>query len=223
MSKDFIPRKIAEFTEYIGNAYRKAQANITTIYGLPPTALDSVTPAYNRYIAAEAVASNPDTATAGTRRERDTARADLEAKWRTFINAGIRYNELVPVADLEVFGIKAHDDVRTTVGTPTATGLVSVRRTGAFRFEVRVLDAATGKPKHPEHASGSYLYLAVTDIDHTPEHAGEFHKLDFSSTSHHTVTFRMEQIGKMAHIYACYSNVHGKEGPAGPTESFVVS
>jgi hypothetical protein len=54
-----------------------------------------------------------DTATTGNRRERDAAKKELETLWRNFLNANIRYNDLVPVADLEVFGINPRDDVRT--------------------------------------------------------------------------------------------------------------
>jgi hypothetical protein len=35
--------------------------------------------------------------------------------------------------------------------------------------------------------------------------------------------FDMTQIGKLAHVYARYSNRHGKEGPEGPTEVIVIN
>jgi hypothetical protein len=219
MATDYIPKGIAEFTEYIKNAYTKASANLTT-YGLDPNALNKVKPAYDRFITAEATASNPDTATPGARRERDEAWKELESLWRTFINANIRYNELVPPADREAFGLKAADTSRTPAKTPEATGFVSVQRKGAYFFEIRVFDEATGKPKHPLYATGSYVYIAVTDIDMPP---GEFHKHDFSSNARHTVRFTRDQIGKQAHVYARYSNSHGKEGPEGPTETFIIS
>jgi hypothetical protein len=222
MNTDFIPRGIAKFTEYIKVAYQKVQTKLSA-YGITSQALAVVTPAYNRYIAAEAVTSNPDTATPGARRERDHARKDLESKWREFINVNIRYNVLVPVADLEVFGLKDPDNIRTPVKPPTAVAYTATSRTGAFQFEARVSDEATGKIRLPKDASGSYIYLTVTDIGQTPESPDDFHKLDFSSNAFHTILFRHDQLGKMAHIYARYSNVHGKEGPEGPTETFIIS
>jgi hypothetical protein len=222
MGKNFIPTSIAKFTEYIKIAFKKAQDNLP-IYGITPDKLEAVRPAYDRYIAAEAVAANLDTATAGARRERDDAKHALDPLWRGFLNANIRYNERVPAADLEVFGIKRPDDVRTPAGVPDAIGLVSLKRVGAFRFEGHVLDSATGKPKNPLHATGSYLYVAITDIDKEPEHEDEFHKRDFASNNKHVLEFHMEQKGKQAHVYARYSNQHGKEGPEGPTEVVVIS
>jgi hypothetical protein len=129
----------------------------------------------------------------------------------------------VPAADLEVFGIKRPDDVRTPAGVPDAIGLVSLKQVGAFRFEGHVLDSATGKPKNPLHATGSYLYVAITDMDKEPEHEDEFHKRDFASNNKHVLEFHREQKGKQAHVYARYSNQHGKEGPEGPTEVVVIS
>ena len=222
MGKSFIPASIAKFTEYIKTAFKKAQDNLMT-YGISPDKLEAVRPAYDRYIAAEAVAADPDTATTGHRRERDEARKVLEPLWRTFLNANIRYNERVPEADLEVFGIKRGDDVRTPAGVPDAIGMVSLKRVGAYRFEAHVLDSATGKPKNPLHATGSYLYVAITDLDKEPEHADEFHKRDFASNNKHVLEFHIEQKGKQAYVYARYSNAHGKEGPEGPTEVVVIN
>jgi hypothetical protein len=222
MGKNFIPASIAKFTEYIKIAFKKAQDNLP-VYQVAPDKLEAVRPAYDRYIAAEAVAANPDTATTGARRERDDAKKALDPLWRGFLNANIRYNALVPAADLEVFGIKRGDDVRTPAGVPDAIPTVLLKRVGAFRFEAHVLDSATGKLKNPLHATGSYLYVAITDIDKEPERKDEFRKRDFSSNNKHVLEFLMEQKGKQANVYARYSNPHGKEGPEGSTEVVVIS
>jgi hypothetical protein len=222
MGKSFIPASIAKFTEYIKVAFKKAEDNLPN-YGIGSDKLDEVRPFYDRYIAAEATAADPDTATTGHRRERDEAREALGPRWRKFLNACIRYNTLVSEADLEVFGIKRNDDVRTPAGIPDEIGLVSLKRVGAYRFEAHVLESATGKPKNPLHATGSNLYVAVTDLNKEPEHADEFHKRDFASNNKHVLEFHIEQKGKQAHVYARYSNAHGKEGPEGPTEVVVIN
>jgi hypothetical protein len=222
MSRSKIPSGIAAFTEYIKNAFAFLLTKMG-FYGIPPEKVAPVQTAYDRFVAAEAVASNPETATTGNRRERDAARGVLEPLWRHFMNENIRYNPLVSEADMEVFGIKRGDGTRTPAGVPVAVPLVSLTRMGAFQFEVRVFDAATGKPKNPEHATGSYLYVAVTEIDHEPEHEEDFHKKDFSSNNRHFITFPREQLGKQLHVFARYSNAHGKEGPEGPTEVAVIN
>ncbi|MDR0667404.1 MAG: hypothetical protein LBF90_02145 [Prevotellaceae bacterium] len=222
LKKTVIPRGIAQFTEYMTHAYNKLITNYAS-YGIPEEKIAPVTAAYNAYIAAEAVASNPDTATSANRHARNTARKALETLWRAFLNEHIRFNPLVSEEDMEVFGIFKGDDTRTQAGVPDAEGLVSIKRVGAFRFEVVVLDSATGKAKNPLYATGSYLYVAVTGLGSEPEHADDFHKRDFSSNHRHVLEFPREQIGKEAHIYARYSNAHGKEGPVGPTERVVIS
>ncbi|MDR3329122.1 MAG: hypothetical protein LBS63_03305 [Prevotellaceae bacterium] len=222
MGKDFIPRSTARFTEYIKVAFKKAQDNAEA-YGVDFAKVEAVAPAYNRFVAAEAQAANPDTATTGHRRERDEARRALEPAWRKFLNAHIRYNERVSAADLEVFGIKRSDGARTPAGVPDAIPLVALTRVGAFRFEAHVLDSATGKTKNPLHAAGSNLYVAITDLDKEPGREDEFHKRDFASGNKHVLEFAREQKGKQANVYARYSNAHGKEGPEGATEVVVIS
>jgi hypothetical protein len=159
----------------------------------------------------------------GARRTRDEARKSLEPAWRKFLNESIRYNSDVPAADLEVFGIKKHDRIRTAVSAPNAVPVFFARRVGARRLEVTVLDSATGKKKKPQHVTGSNIYLAVTEVGEEPKHEHEYRRLNFSSTCHHVVEFPLEQLAKQANIYARYSNSHGQEGPEGPVETVIIS
>ena len=188
MPESIFPRTITGFTEYIKIAYMKAQNNLP-LYGIIPEKLMPITPLYNAFIQAEAIAANPDTATKGARRTRDEARKALEPAWRRFLNENIRYNSAVPAADLEAFGIKERDTIRTPASIPDVAPTLSIRQSGVRRYEVETLDSITGKKKKPPHATGSYLYLAVTEVGQEPQHESEYHKLDFSSNCHHTIEF----------------------------------
>jgi hypothetical protein len=132
MPEKLFPTTIAGFTEYIKIAYAKAQNNLS-IYGVSSDKLAVITPLYNAYIAAEAVAANPDTATKGARRARNEARDALKPAWRKFLNESIRYNSAVPATDLEVFGIKERDTTRTPAGIPDKIPLVFAKPVGARR------------------------------------------------------------------------------------------
>jgi hypothetical protein len=221
MASNFIPKSITGFTEYMKIVYVKAQNNLS-IYGINFDKFAPITPLYNTYIEKEAIAANPETATTGARRARDEAREALEPAWRMFINENIRFNSAVPVEDLEVFGIKKRDTTPTKVGIPDFIPALSIRQVGVRRYEVEVLNSATGKKKKPQYATGSYIYLAVTEPGKTPEHENEYRKLDFSSNCHHVLEFPIEQLAKQANIYARYSNAHGKEGPEGLTETVII-
>jgi hypothetical protein len=222
MADSLFPSTITGFTEYMKVAYAKAAANLN-IYGISTTKFAVITPLYNNYIAAEAVTANPDTATAGARRTRKVAEGALKTAWREFINENIRYNKSVPTADLEVFRVPERDTTRTAAGIPDQIGIVSARTVGARRIEVEVLDSETGKKKKPRYATGSYIYVAVTEVGQTPQHADDYRKQDFSSNCHHVVTFPLDQLAKQANIYARYSNSHGKEGPEGPVETIIIA
>ncbi|MDR2811389.1 MAG: hypothetical protein LBB84_12710 [Tannerellaceae bacterium] len=221
MSESNFPSPQADFLQYINTAYDKASANLT-LYGIPDKKLSVITPILNAYITAEAKAANPDTATTGARRDRDEIRKKLEAAWRVFLNENIRYNSAVPTADLEVFGIKKHDPTRTPEGVPDTVPTITIRQVGVGRYEVEVLDSKTGKKKKPQYAAGSNIYLAVTEVNEEPKSESEYRKMEFSSNCHHVLEFPIEQTAKQAHIYARYSNSHGKEGPKGIPEAIII-
>ena len=221
MSNDFIPRTITGFTEYINIVYVKAQNNLSA-YGINPDKFAPITPLYNTYIAKEAIAANPETATTGARRARDEARKALEPAWRMFLNENIRYNSAVSAEDLEVFGIKERDTTPTKTGIPDIVPALTIKQVGVRRYETEVLDSTTGKKKKPKYATGSYIYLAVTEPGKMPEHENEYRKLDFSSNCKHVLEFPIEQLAKQANVYARYSNAHGKEGPESLTETIII-
>jgi hypothetical protein len=221
MPDNIFPATIAGFTQYIEIAYAKAQNSLQK-YGVPPDKLEVITPLYDDYINAEAVAANTETAIRGARRTRDEAREALEKAWRKFLNENIRYNSAVPAADLEVFGIKERDTTPTKIGIPDVIPTLSIKQVGRRRYELEVLDGTTGKKKKPKFATGSYIYLAVTEVGVEPKHESEYHKMDFSSNCHHVLEFPIEHVAKQANIYASYSNSHGKEGPEGPVETVII-
>lgn len=222
MADSLYPLTITGFTEYIKVAYAKAQTSLQK-YGVSPDKLAVITPLYNAYVQAEAIAGNPETATTGARRTRDEAAGVLKPAWRKFINECIRYNSAVPAADLEVFRIKRRDPVKTPVGIPDTIPTLSVKAVGARRLETETLNSETGKKKKPRYAAGSFVYVAVTEVGETPKHASEYRRQEFSSNCHHVLEFPFEQLAKQAHLYARYANVHGKEGPEGPVETVIIS
>ncbi|MDR0385480.1 MAG: hypothetical protein LBH60_05330 [Prevotellaceae bacterium] len=221
MANDLFPLTIAGFTEYIKIVYVKAQNNLS-VYGISPDKFAVITPLYETYIEKEAIAANPETATTAARRARNDSRKSLEPAWRKFINENIRFNSAVPPEDLEVFGVKQRDTTPTKVGVPDVVPALSIKQVGVRRYELEVLDSITGKKKKPQYAAGSYIYLAVTEAGKSPEHEDEYRKLDFSSNCHHVLEFTLEYLAQQANVYARYSNVHGKEGPKGSSETIII-
>jgi hypothetical protein len=222
MGKDIIPQTITGFTEYIKISYQKVSVNLSA-YGISPAKFAIITVFYDDYIAKEALTANPETATKGNRRARDEARDKLEKAWRQFMNENIRFNTSIGAADKAVFGIFPRDSVRTLPQTPTDTGTVRVKRLGAFEYEATVINEKTSKRKLPEHAAGTFIYLLVSEPGVLPENIDAYRKLDLSSNGRYELRFSPSELAKQANIYVRYSNRHGKEGPAGPIETFLIN
>jgi hypothetical protein len=222
MSKDFIPEGNAEFRSYIVIAHDKLYTHPTK-YDIPASVLNDYGSLYMDYLAADDKAENPDTATKGNRDERNRLRDELKKMWRQIVNEWIRFNSKISVPDKEVFHVYPRDDTRTPAKTPKDKGLARVKRLGAYEYEVTVVDETNLKRKLPEDATGSYLYLVVSEPGVVPEKIEDYRKLDFSSNANHTIVFPSEQLGMQGNVYVRYANQHGKEGPIGPVESFFIN
>jgi hypothetical protein len=218
----FIPDALAKYTEYIKNCFKKLVTDEQyKVYGLKETDLDTLKPAYTKFVDAELAASNPATANATLRRVRDEARKELTKIWRAFVNEHIRFNHLVPTEDLEFYGIKAHDNTHTPIGIPEEKCTVTAVRRGLYEYDLHVEEESTGKAKLPHNAAGSFTYVTVTELGVTP-HMDDFRKHDYSTTPHHLITFKDTEAGKQAHVFARYANIHGKEGPTGSIVTFII-
>jgi hypothetical protein len=222
MDRDAIPRTISGFREYIVIAFAKASESASA-YGISNAKIEVIAPLYKDYIAKDDTAMNPATATKGNRDARNVASGLLKTVWRQFLNESIRFNTLVSTADKAIFGISPRDGIRTPAQAPTATGIIGMKRLGTFEYQLTVTDEKTSKRKLPEHADGSYLYLAISESGVLPEDISKYQKLDFSSNSHHKLQFSASELGKQANVYARYANRHGQEGPAGPIITFFIN
>ena len=220
--KIVIPVTISGFTEFIKIAYDTAEEHLSD-YGIDPVEFAKVTPLFNEFTSLEALCANAATATKANRDARNQARQTLTVQWRNFLNKEIRLNDVMSVAEKEVFGIVPRDDTRTSPSTPKETGKVTATRTGAFHYDLVVEETVTGKKKRPADSTGSNLYVAISDVNDPAPHRSTFRYEGFSSNCHHTVIFAEDDLAKRAWAYARYSNQHGQEGPEGPLTSFVIN
>jgi hypothetical protein len=92
-----------------------------------------------------------------------------------------------------------------------------------FEYEITVVNERTSKRKLPEHAAGSYIYMAVSEMGVIPEDTDAYRKLDFSSNARHRLRFNPSDLGRQANVYVRYASRGGKEGPAGPVETFFIN
>ncbi|MDR1330631.1 MAG: hypothetical protein LBK07_00830 [Tannerella sp.] len=222
MNRGPIPSTMKEFRDYIDVAYAKAEASAAS-YGIQPSRVNAIGPYYKDYTEKDDLANNPATATKANRTARNVASSELKTVWRQFLNECIRYNPLVGTADKEIFGITPRDGIRTPVQAPKEKGNVSAERLGMLEYEITVTDSKTTKRKLPEYATGSYIYLAVSDPGTEPEFPNAYRKQDFSSTARHRMIFTAADRMRQANVYARYANHHGQEGPAGSIETFIIS
>jgi hypothetical protein len=222
MRKIFIPQGHKEFRAYIVTSHDKLYGE-PKYFGVPIAVLNAYGALYLDYLAKDDLAENPDTATKGNRDARNVARDLLEAAWRQIVNEWLRFSSSISVADKEVFHIYPRDLHPTPARTPKDKGLARIRRLGVCQYEITVVDEENLKRKLPADATGSYLYLCVTEAGVLPESFEAYRKLDFSSTAVHLLDFPSSQIRMEAHIYVRYANQHGKEGPRGEAETFVIN
>ncbi|MDR1331949.1 MAG: hypothetical protein LBK07_07570 [Tannerella sp.] len=220
--KTLIPRSIDGFTTYIEIAYETADKNATA-YGIDANEFAKLKTLYNDFMTLQALCADPATATKANRDARNLAWHALEKQWRVFLNKEIRLNDLMSVAQKEVFGILPHDDTRTPPNPPTHIGTATAERMGEVQFDIVVEEATTGKKKLPHDATGSNLYWAVGGVDDPAPLRSTFRFGGFSSNCHHQMVFAETDLAQRAWVYVRYSNQHGEEGPEGPLTSFIIN
>jgi hypothetical protein len=222
MAKEFIPGGNAEYREYM----IESQARISrskTEYKIPNEAVADISSLIVDYLTKDATASNPDQATKANRDARDAARKILTKEWRVFANKWLRYNDNISIADKEAFHIYPRDTTHTPAKKPKDKGIINVERLGAYEYEITVVVDKTGKRKLPEDATGSYLYLAVSEPGTVPENVNTYQRQKFSSNSRHILYLSPDDLARQANVFARYSNRHGMEGPAGLIVSFLIN
>jgi hypothetical protein len=98
-----------------------------------------------------------------------------------------------------------------------------VKRLGAFEYEVTVTDERMSKRKLSEHAADRYLYLIISAPGVLPKGIDAYRKLEFSSGLRHKLRFSSSGLARQANIYVRYAHRRGKECPAGPVTTFLIS
>jgi hypothetical protein len=101
--------------------------------------------------------------------------------------------------------------------------LIYKRLISAFEFEATVIDEKTSKRKLPAHATGNCIYLSVSGPGVLSEDINTYRKQYLSSNARHEPHFAPSEPGRQANVHVRYSNQHGKEGTAVPTETFFIN
>ncbi|MDR3296806.1 MAG: hypothetical protein LBS94_01045 [Prevotellaceae bacterium] len=190
-------------------------------YGIAAEQAAPMLAGFAEFEEAERKAADLDTSTSANKHHRDRLHRHLETSWRGFRNTYLRFNPKVSNADREGFGIAVPSGMRRRAGVPSADGMADIERMGTCAYKVVVRDLQNGKRKNPESAHGSNLYTAITPIGQTPAYA-DFRRTSYAPSNVHAVQFSHGDIGKQAHIFACYANTHGEEGPKGSVATVVV-
>ncbi len=218
MYKLTIPRGIAQFTEYMKNAYAKAYSKLTN-YKIDAEALKPVTSVYNDFIAAEAKASDPEYATRGNRDNRNRLHEELESIWREFLNANIRYNSRVSVADMAVMGFTPSTG-SAPVPVPATQPVVTIDFSKEQQHTINFSDEELSGRAKPDKVHGAEIWAKIGGA--APTDDSEFHFVAVVTASPYLMSFNLSEIGEKAYYRLRWMNAHGETGPWSTVASAII-
>ncbi|MDR1699303.1 MAG: hypothetical protein LBR75_05730 [Prevotellaceae bacterium] len=218
MYKLTIPRGIAEFTEYIKNAYDKVNSKLTN-YKIDAEAFKPVTSVYNDYIAAEAKAADPEYATRGNRDDRNLLRQELEKVWRVFLGANIRYNTRVSVADMAVIGFTPSAG-GTPTPVPATEPVVKVDFSKEQQHTIHFSDGELSGRAKPDGVHGAEIWAKTGG--EAPMDDSEFRFLAVDTASPYSQRFDLNERGEKAYYRLRWVNTRGETGPWSAVVSAVI-
>ena len=219
MFKLTIPRATAKFTEYIKAAYEKVNSKLSN-YKVDPDALKPVTNLYSDYIAAESKAADPEYATKGNRDTRRLLQTDLEKAWRDFLNANIRHNSRVSVADMAVMGFTPTQG-RSPVPVPTTRPTISVDFSKEQQHTIHFSDGELSTRAKPAGVHGAEIWAKIGG--EAPVVDSDFYFVIVDTASPHVITFNMSETGQKAYYRLRWVNKRGEAGPWSPMVSAVIA
>jgi hypothetical protein len=131
---------------------------------------------------------------------------------RSFVNANLRYNELVTDEDRMQFGLTIPDKELTPEGEINTMPVIDLIDTTIIRRVGMGFKDMHGKSRaKPRNVHGAEIRWAI--LDAAPLSVDELIHSEFSTRSHHTITFDESLRGKTIRFCLRWENNRGQKGP----------
>jgi hypothetical protein len=218
-SKDYLPKAYHLLLTWLINFMGYLIPNISR-FGITSAKVTPIQTQVTQFQTAQAKAELPNAGSADrlVRKERAAA---ISKAIRIFVNANLRYNELVTDEDRKLLGLTIPDDEPTPETEPATIPVVDFIDTTLLRRIILHIKDMNGKSRaKPRGVHGVEIVWAI--LDASPSSIDDLIHSTFSTRLHHPFDFDENRRGKIVWFCLRWENNRGQKGPWSEIYSAIV-
>jgi hypothetical protein len=206
---DYVPRSDEGFLDWATTLIDYAVVNKAR-FQLKDEVLIEIRDLKNTYGDAFHKSQDPNRGKADVLMKNET-RDTLKKSMRQFVKAYLIYNPLVNDEDKIKMGLPLHDTKPTPIPPPTTYPFANVDLSTIRQITIVVHELGKESLGKPYGVHGWELLWEI--LSAPPQSISEIRHSEFSTKSHHTLTFDENQRGKMIYFCVRWENNNGEKGP----------
>lgn len=217
-NRDYIPRSYPAILSWLLNFLSYAVQSASRL-NLPAAKIEALQIDIHALQSVYDKAENPNAGKAD-RLERKEKVAAVVKTVRNFVNAYLRYNELLTDEDRVKMGLHVPDTIATPSGVPTTIPSAKVDTSIILRLTLHYRDSGSTSRAKPAGVHGCEIRWAL--LPKPPETTEDLTHTTFSTRSPYTFEFEENQRGKTVYFRLRWENMRGRKGPWGEIVNAIV-
>jgi hypothetical protein len=218
MSKDFVPKGIAQFNEWQDTLSTGVETNAEK-WHIPAEDVDDLKKERSKWRQAYREAANPDTCTRAARMVRRKQQREYEKYLRRFIKAHLANNKYVTVKDKVNLGLHVPDGNPTPAPDIVTIPVIKIDLSYIQRHKLIVRDSEKLRAGKPEHAAGFEIWRKVGS---EPLNDNDWTLVTLAFHSPHVLSYDFSQSGTRVYYRLRWVNTRGVPGPWSEVVSAII-
>lgn len=211
MASPIPPRREPEFVPWLTNLHTRVVAEVGS-FGVPADVVTAWTAAYTAFIAANTIATDPETRTKAAIRARRDRKRDVMAHTRHVMGI-IQAMPTVTDEQRVLLGLHVRDREITPIHPPTEVAVLEVVAVNGWTAKARVRSTSSEVRGKPAGVAGFNIYTFVGDEPPTDVDAWKFEG-DSSKTTFEVAFPATLAVGTKVWLTVCWKNPRFQTGPA---------
>jgi hypothetical protein len=212
MPADYLPRKDAQFLQWVVNFIRYLTVAAER-FGFPADILQQLSAKMNDFVQKFEAASNISTRTKLTVQAKNTARKSLEQDVRQLVKEYLTNNHLVTNEDRDGLGLPIYKTTRTPSAVAKTYPAVWIDSSIIRRLIIHFGDQEKNKESKAKPPGQHGVEIRWAILETVPTSLNEFTNSSFKTKTPFVLEFDENQRGKDVYICLCWENTRGEKGP----------
>jgi hypothetical protein len=217
---DFIPRKDADFLQWVNN-FMKYLSDISKTVAFPDSVYEELQTQQADFAEKFELATEPATRTKLTVQAKTTARTTLENSLRKAVSEYLTSNHLLTDEDRDGLGLPIHKTTRTPSPVATDSPDADVDTSVIGRITIHFFEKGSRHKKgKPAGQHGAEVAWIISDTP--PARWDELLHSNIDTNSPFTLAFEHDQRGKTVYFALRWENTRGEKGPWSEIQSAII-